>query len=116
MTLEKINELKEKGLVFIDIEYDDFIIYHDISEDKYYLYSQKDEQLSEVYLAVEKRYTDESCLNDEDLCNDSSIDFDIGGEFDEPIETVGAYIWRYGYFKFVNPGMKIPVTQLIELF
>lgn len=115
MNKKQLNRKLEEGTAFLDIDYGDgdIQIYHDVVEDRYYL-SEDNGKLAEVYLAVEKRYTDATTPDEDELFDDPSIDYDVCGEFDEMIETSGDYVYRYGYFKYVHKDTIIPITRLID--
>lgn len=114
MNKKELKQKLEAGTMFLDINYGegDIQIYHDVVEDRYYSVEET-RRLKEVYLVAEKRYCDGGALNDEDLVNDSSIEYDISGEFDNPIETAGPYVFRYGYFKYRKKNETIPVAKII---
>lgn len=124
MTKKQLLAMVKAGEAFVDIEYDgDWVLIHDVCDDKYYIinYSGKRDRVIEVTMHTEVRYNDD-CMPDElDLvCGTipgyNIPDADYSGEFDEPLETSGLYVWRYGYFSKISDKNPDKVTRLIELW
>lgn len=118
MTNAQIKKLINSGTMFEIFKN----VYCDVFTDRYYVYDEDTDTYREAELGFEVRYSDSNKVSESDLLSgfndDFSIgdyDFDISGEFDNPIETSGEYIWRYGYFKFLEELEKPNVTHLIDL-
>ncbi len=119
MTKKTLCKKLKDGTAFVDVTYDDFTIIHDVINDRYYM-CVDDKDIKRLTLVKEVRTNDDINSHydvDNLLKDDLDFDYDISGEFDEPIETSGLYTWRYGYFREIgmNNNCDDVMTTLIDL-
>ena len=112
----------KKGLadsvIFEEMNYEDFRIYHDVTIDQYYV-KTKEDPLTRVTLLTEIRFSDDIEISDEELLDGfgkaKEKGFDYCGEFTELMETSNSYLHRYGYFVENKENSPEEITELIIL-